>query len=220
MNPQNAYVPPLPPTLASNPLAGAEPGAQPVCEIKRHPIGIMGLYVGVGFLMLIVALVAFVVAPKVLTGFTSSQVISVGALVFIVAALIAGGFLFVAHKVYWGNRWIVSSESITQMTRISLFDKQTSQLSLGDLEDLTAEQDGLLAQMFHYGVISAETAAATDKFTFRYCPKPTYYAQQILAARDRFEQNRQQNSPQPAAPQNPPQQPQAPSTETGFDVPG
>jgi hypothetical protein len=44
--------------------------------------------------------------------------------------------------------------------------------------------------MFHFGVLSAETAAATDKFTFLFCPNPTYYAKQILAARERFEQAR------------------------------
>jgi len=197
MNPQDPYTSPsLVP--APEPASTAAPIAdgQLVCEIKRHPIGIVGLYVAVGFLIVVLAVVIFVVAPGILTNFTRGQIFSIGALIFAVACLIAAGFVFVAHTIYWGNKWIVSDNSITQIKRISLFDKQTSQLSLANLEDITAEQDGLLAQMFHFGVISAETAAATDKFTFVYCPNPSQYVQQILAARERFEQSRGQTQVQ------------------------
>jgi hypothetical protein len=48
--------------------------------------------------------------------------------------------------------------------------------------------------MFHFGILSAETAAATDKFTFPYCPNPTKYAQQILEAREHFRQTHSTNS--------------------------
>jgi len=189
MNPQDPYTSPAPapsPAYAAAPIADG----QLVCEIKRHPIGIVGLYVAVGFLIVVLAVVIFVVAPGILTNFTRGQIFSIGALIFAVACLMGAGFVFVGHTIYWGNKWIVSDNSITQIKRISLFDKQTSQLSLANLEDITAEQDGLLAQMFHFGVISAETAAATDKFTFIYCPNPSQYVQQILAARERFEQSR------------------------------
>jgi hypothetical protein len=188
MNPQESYGEPAEPAL-NNPLSNMRPEEQTVCEIKRHPIGIIGMYAAVGLLLLVIAVVAFGVAPGLLTNYSRSQVMLIGLLLFAIAALIGGTFLLIVHKIYWGNSWIVTNDSITQVRRISLFDKQISQLSLGDLEDITSEQDGVLAQMFHFGVLSAETAAATDKFTFPYCPKPTYYAQQILAARSRFEQN-------------------------------
>jgi hypothetical protein len=202
MNPQDAYsLPPEP--AADNPLSTMQNGEQVICEIKRHPIGIIGMYVVVGFLVFIVGILAFIVLPSVLSSYSSGQMALVGMLIFVVAAVIGTTFLFIVHTVYWGNRWIVTSDSITQIKRTSLFDKQTSQLSLGNLEDITAEQDGMAAQMFHYGVISAETAAATDKFTFTYCPNPSYYAKQILAARERFEQGHRQapdNTQAPAPP--------------------
>jgi hypothetical protein len=165
-----------------------EPGEQTICEIKRHPIGIIGVYAGAGFLLVLLAVVIFVLAPHLFSGMSSGRMASISVLIFAIIAAIIAGFVFIANKIYWGNRWIVTSDSITQVRRISLFDRQTSQLSLGDLEDITAEQDGLVAQMFHFGVISAETAGATDKFTFPYCPNPNDYAKQILAARERFEQ--------------------------------
>lgn len=196
MDPQN------PPQSADspaihNPLATMEPGEQVVCEIKRHPIGMLGMYLAVGFLLVMLAVLALAVAPGVFSSYSHSQVVLAGMIVLIIAAAAGTGFLLIASKVYWGNMWIVTNDSITQIKRMGLFDKQTSQLSLGNLEDMTAEQDGVAQQMFHYGVISAETAAATDKFTFNYCPNPTYYAQKILQARERFEQGHEPKATQP-----------------------
>ena len=165
-----------------NPLAVMEPGEQTICEIRRHPIGIIGKYVAAGF----------VLVPHVFSSMSRGRMASISGLIFAIAAIITAGFLWVVRRVYWANRWIVTSDSITQVKQTSLFDKQTSQLSLGDLEDITAEQDGPVAQMFHFGAISAETAGATDKFKFPYCPNPNDYAKQILAARERFEQGHHQ----------------------------
>jgi hypothetical protein len=193
--------PPAPtaPPDPDNPLAVDEPGEQQICEIKRHPIGLIGTYIAAGFLLLVLAVLVFVLAPHIFKNASSGRVVVVGGLVFVAGAAVVAGFLFVARKVYWSNRWIVTSDSITQVRRTSLFDKQTSQLSLGDLEDITAEQDGPLAQALHFGVISAETAGAKDKFTFPYCPRPTEYAKQILGARERFEAARQRGDTSPAA---------------------
>lgn len=202
MNSQTA--PPI-----DHPLANLESGEQLICEIKRNILGIIGVYVGVGILTLILGIVIFAVAPHFLSNYDHGKVMLIGTLVFVVFAVIAAIFVFINHTVYWGNRWIVTSHNITQIRRTSLFDKETSQLSLANLEDISAAQDGVMAHIFNYGVISAETAAATDKFTFTYCSNPTHYTQQILAARERFEQNRRQVT----IPENPPAQTAPPATE-------
>jgi hypothetical protein len=185
-----------------------EPGEQIICEIKRHPIGMIGEYIGVGLLLLLVGIAAMV-APSVLSSSSHGQVLMVSILVFVAAAAIGTGFLFVVGKIYWGNRWIVTSDSITQVTQTGLFNKQTSQLSFEHLEDITCEQNGIGADMFHYGVLSAETAGAVDKFTFPFCPNPTSYAKQILAARERFDERTRQQPAQSTAPPTP-----------GTDYPG
>jgi hypothetical protein len=181
------------PVAMHNPLSTMAPGEQVICEIKRHPIGIYADYLAVGFVLLLLGM-AVVVAPDILTSSDRSQVITIGAFIFLVAAVLGTGFLLAASKIYWGNRWIVTSDSITQIIQTGLFTKHSSQLSFEHLEDVTCEQNGMGAGMLHYGVISAETAGAVDKFTFMYCPKPTYYAKQILAARERFEERSKNQS--------------------------
>ncbi|HTB49268.1 MAG TPA: PH domain-containing protein [Verrucomicrobiae bacterium] len=173
-----------------NPLSAMQPGEQTICAIKRHPIGMFGVYVGTGLLLIVAAVLAFIVAPSLITSVSRTQVMAGGGLAFVVLAALCLGFVFVANKVYWGNGWVVTSDSVTQITQTSLFDKRSSQLSLGSLEDVTAEQNGILPHMLNYGSIRVETAGERGKFVFLYCPNPNYYAQQILSARERFEQGR------------------------------
>lgn len=202
-----------------NPLAVMQPGEQIICEVKRHPIGIFAIFIAAGFLLVVLAILAFVVAPNMLGDSDSSQVMTLGAIGFTIVAVFTLAFVFIANIVYWGNRWVVTSDSLTQVTQTSLFSKQSSQLSLGNLEDVTSEKNGILAQMLNFGVLKAETAGERSKFVFLYCPNPDYYAKKILAAREQFELAHHGGKQDPyvqqqsasAAPQ-PPQVPQPPFT--------
>lgn len=189
-----------------NPIGVRQEGEEVICEIKRHPIGIIGVYLTAGFLLLVLAIVAFIIAPKFLTSASHSQVLSIGLLAYAVVAFVTVGFLFIANIVYWGNRWVLTSDSITEITQTSLFSKQSSQLSLGSLEDVTAEQNGILTHIFNYGVLKVETAGERSNFTFLYCPKPNYYAQQIIEAREKFEQLGGHAGMQQATAAQPPEQ--------------
>lgn len=184
MNPQEQN--PSPPV--TNPLAAMRPGEEVICEIKRHPIGLIGTYGIVGIFLIVMAVFTFVLAPDLFPGMSRSQAIGATSIIFLILAAISLGFLFVFNIVYAGNRWIVTSDSITQVQQNGLFDKQSSQLSLANLEDVTTEQNGILTHIFNYGVIKAETAGERSKFRFTYAPNPNYYAQKILAAREEFEQ--------------------------------
>jgi hypothetical protein len=163
-----------------NPLSVMQNGEKVICEISRHPIGLFVMYAVGGGLLLVIAGASFFLVQQLAASLS----------IITLACLVVGGFLFLASKIYWDNYWVVTSDSLTQMTRTSLFDKEACQLSLANLEDVSAHQEGMWAHLFHYGTISAETAGATDKFTMTFCPNPTPFAQKILAAREKFEQGR------------------------------
>jgi hypothetical protein len=166
-----------------SPLDVIQPGERTIVKIKRHPIGIIGLYFASGIFLIFLAVMAFVVLPK-----DGSSAGIVGALFFIILSTISLAFVYALTNVYWGNSWTVTSDSLTQVKQTSLFNKQSSELSLANLEDITVDQKGFLASVLNFGTLRAETAAATEKFNFPYCPNPSYYAHQILAAREAFEQ--------------------------------
>ncbi|HET7319962.1 MAG TPA: PH domain-containing protein [Candidatus Saccharimonadales bacterium] len=176
-----------------NPLTSMQTGERNICEVKRHPFGMLTMYISAGFMLVLLAVIIFLVAPIVFPNTDKSQIYSYGGAIFLIFAVLTLAFVFVSHIVYWGNRWILTSDSLTQVQQRSLFDKQNSQLSLGNLEDVTASQDGILAHMFGFGTLRVETAGERSKFVFPFCPKPNYYAQQILSAREQFEQKIESN---------------------------
>jgi len=173
-----------------NALTVTQLGERTICEIKRHPIGIMGIYTAAGLLLVTAAVLAFILAPHFITDSTGngSRTAVIGGLVFLLIAIVALVFTYISTKVYWGNSWILTSDSITQISQNSLFKRQSSQLSLDDLEDVTSEQNGVFPRIFNYGLLRVETAGERSKFVFLYCPNPNYYARAILAAREAFEQ--------------------------------
>lgn len=166
-----------------NSLNVTQVGERTIFKVRRHPIGLFGAYALSGALTIAVAIIAFVAVP---TDDSNSKAAAFAAIVFVVVALLCAGFTFFVTKIYTGNSWILTTDSLTQVTQNSLFDRQSSQLSLHNLEDITAQQNGILPHLFNFGTLVAETAGEASKFHFYFCPNPNYYARQILAAREAF----------------------------------
>jgi|SRR5579862_3193899 len=168
----------------ANPLGVMQPGERVICEIKRHPVGLMGVYIAAGFVV-ILALAAAVGVPYLLPDSTSQVRLGVvlGALLVIVIALL---YSYIAAVVYKANRWVVTSDSITEITQVGLFGKQTSQLSLANLEDVAVEQDGLMQSLLGFGNLRCETAGSRSRFVFPYCPNPNECARRIIAAHESY----------------------------------
>lgn len=165
-----------------------QPGERHIFEIKRHPVGLIFSYAIAGLMIIGAAVMTFIIAPSLFPN-SKDTVAAVGTVIFLIITLLAVGFVFITNKVYWGNSWVLTSDSITQVNQTSLFNRQSSQLSLENLEDVTAEQNGILPHIFNYGKLKAETAGERSKFVFYYCPNPNYYAQQVLQAREEFVQS-------------------------------
>lgn len=155
--------------------------------IKRHPFGIIKLYV-----QLLVALVAiggliyFVLPGLFSSGDTNTNVYPmVGAAVAIVAGLILL-IAFFATIIYGQNQLVVTNKTITQTLQISLFNKKISQLAVSSIEDVTADTDGLFQTLLNYGKLLVETAGEQENFHFDYCPHADHYAKLILETRQAF----------------------------------
>jgi len=195
------------PAKAHNPLEVLQDGEEIIFEIRRHPAGILGLYLGAGFLMIFMAVVSFILVPRTFDG-PGATLISV--IVFFVIIIFSSIFVLISTMVYWGNHWIVTSDSLTQLEQTSFFHSQSSQLALDSLEDVTVQSVGVWAKFFGYGTLRAETAGESSKFVFRFCPKPNFYGQKLLAAReahDRIiysgeEQKKSSAPPTPVPPRN------------------
>jgi uncharacterized membrane protein YdbT with pleckstrin-like domain len=167
-----------------NPLKVMQEGERVICEIKRHPVGLWGLYASSLALIILMAL-GVALVPNFFPDASQSAkaALAFGALIMAVLVLL---YAYVARVVYLGNRWIVTSDSLTQITQVGLFRKMSSQLSLANLEDVSVDQNGLLPSMIGFGTLKVETAGERSKFMFPFCPKPNDYARLIIGAHEAY----------------------------------
>jgi uncharacterized membrane protein YdbT with pleckstrin-like domain len=156
-----------------------------VADVRRHPIGLLFLYIQliVGIVVSLVLIIVFL--PTITDVFgvnqdTASAVASLFALVTVSLGII---FLIIATRIYKGNQLIVSDKNITQVLQLGLFNRKVSELSMANVEDVTAQQGGILPTIFNYGVLRIETAGEQNNFHFIYCPNPNAYAKAILDSR-------------------------------------
>lgn len=164
-----------------------QPGEQVVATLKRHPIGIVSVYVGAAMGLLVAAGLAFFLVPHLAAQYNVAG--DVLHIVYGVFGFLAVGMLLmvaVSSNVYWQNEWVVTTDSITEITQKSLLGRQVSELSMEHIEDVTVDQSGVLQHMFNFGTLKVETAGERSKFVFPYCPNPNQSARVILEARERF----------------------------------
>lgn len=173
-----------PPEL--HPLVVLRPGERVICEIKRHPFGVFTMYASGAFAIIVITVLA-ILAPSYIGEFTfdgNVQSIALGIAAIISIGVIA--ILLLATNIYWQNRWIITDDSITQISQNGLFGRKVSQLSMESLEDITVDKNGIIQTMFNFGTLHAETAGEKSKFVFIYCPDPNKYARMILQAHEMF----------------------------------
>lgn len=153
-------------------------------EIRKHPFGLFIIYV-TGFFVSAVIFIALVFGSVALkddslglgaqSGALQTGMIILGAIL----TLLALGATAVGAYLYESNVVIVTSEKIAQVLYRNIFDRKISQLSVGDVQDVTVSQKGLFARLFNYGTLVIETAGEQSNYTFTFTPNP-YQAAKII----------------------------------------
>lgn len=157
-----------------------------ICAIKKHPIGLISIYLS-GFLVSLIVVIAIVLVgvwlePQ-LSGVSfpiSTVFITVGVFMGVVSFFLT----YVAGFVYQNNILILTNEKVAQILYKNLIDRKISQLSLGELQDITVDQKGLLARAFQYGTIVLETAGEQNNYNFTYTRYPQHCAKELVLAHE------------------------------------
>lgn len=173
------------PNAPSNVLRFIPNGQHFITLIKRHIIGLIYIY-----LIVIAGVAAFIaigatVAPELLGGFSDeefSAITLITLLVFVLVVLV----LIIVTNVYRHNSLIITDKETIQVLQRGVFQVKVSHLSHADIEDVTSEQNGLMATLFNFGTLHIETSGELKNFAFTYCPDPTKYARIVLEARQKF----------------------------------
>ena len=201
--------------------------------IHKHPFGIIIVYLqAIAGLLLAVGLAIFLL-PQVIPDTDTAYSIAIG---FTAMAVFFTFLVVIASTIiYRQSSIVITDKNITQILQSGLFGRKVSQLTMANVEDVTAVQHGIFATMFDFGELKIETAGEQANFIFGYCPRPGYYAKIILEAREKFishdfpyaaaNQGQLGAAPQMAQPQQPqpqppqPQQPTLPQQPAGVTPP-
>ena len=172
-----------------HPMVVMQPGERVICELKRHPIGILTMYFGAFIAVAVLAALLYVMMPSIRDtyGDQATTMVALGGGILLIGLIL---MLFISTIIYWQNQWVVTTDSITQITQNGLFGRHVSQLSMENLEDVTVNQDGILPHMFNYGTLKVESAGERSKFQFPYCPNPNQCAREILDTHEKFLEER------------------------------
>lgn len=165
------------------------PGEVFVTEVHKHPLGILLIYIQAGIGMLLAIILAYVLLPGLMgeDSWNKNQVLI--SLILIILTASVALILMVATYIYRLNRLIISNRNVTQVLQKGLFSRQVSELSMANVEDVTANQKGILATIFNYGELRIETAGEQNNFHFTFCPNPNHYGRIVLEARQQFIEN-------------------------------
>jgi len=183
VNPPPAAPPPIDPDPVAKDLV--EPGEKTLDIVHRHPIGLIIIYIEALIGVIALAALLIFVAPDATKNLSAeSNRLLIAGVVFAVAILIL--FLFVATYVYRQSRLVINDKSLVQVLQKSLFFRDVSRLSFSNVEDVTAQQRGILSTIFNFGTLEVQTAGEMDNFLFPTCPNPNKYAHEILEARQAY----------------------------------
>ena len=161
------------------PQLSLSPGEYVLEVVRRHPIGLVAIW---GFtLVLIFAVMAVVPFYAMNTSFIS-QVTSLpaaklpSAATLAIPALIIAGFALlggaIAAYVYVQNRFYITTESIVQFVQYSLFSSKQQVVNLINVEDVSADQTGILQQVLNYGTLRVSTQGQETIYHFRFVANP------------------------------------------------
>lgn len=174
----------MPPTFSQDEDL-MEPGERLVTVVRRHIIGLIFIYLQAVAGVVAIFALFLTVAPETFEDLSrqGNRYIIAG-IVFGLAVLIF--FLFVATYVYRLNRLLITDRSLVEISQKSLFIRKISRLNYENIEDINAEERGILATLFNYGTLTVTTAGPAENFIFKYCPRPNHYADVLIETRREY----------------------------------
>jgi len=153
--------------------------------VKRHPIGLVPIYLFV----LVGTLVVLIVFGGLINSREDNLInLPDGILGLLMIFLIL--FIFVAgligRSVYWANALMITDENIIQVLRPTLLNQEVAQLNLAKIQDVSVYQKGAFQMAFKYGTVVIETAGEISSYHFAYAPRPNDLAAKIILAHDEY----------------------------------
>lgn len=176
-------------SAAEFPNVRLSPQEYVIQAVRRHPIGIISIWVVAGFIILLLlsAIPAYALNREFLAqmfmtplkDMPAPTLLTTPALILVAFAALGG---FIASYVYLSNRFYLTNESVIQHVQYSLFSSKVQTVNLINVEDASATQTGILQQVLNYGTLRISTQGEETVYNFRFVANPNKVANEVTDA--------------------------------------
>ena len=159
-------------------------------EIPRTRVGLIFILANAAFVSILILVLLYMVVRN---ESNLKQVLNLQAS-YDLSGLLAGLFMLVivlvlfgsiiAGYVYMNSYIILTDQKMILINTKGVFARRVSQLSIGDIQDVSIDQNTALSRMFNYGNINIETAGEQANFVFSYAAQPNDNAKFIVDAHE------------------------------------
>lgn len=174
------------------PYLNLSEGEYVISAIKRHQIGILAIWgvVAIGILFLVLGIFISMGTGNTFGGIVDAENLPWLAMIFLglIVLVFMGGIL--ASVVYDGNRFFLTNESVTQHIQVSLFSKKEQTISLGNIEDASFTQHGIIQHMLNYGSLRLSTEGDETTYRFSFVEDPSIQVSLLNNAVEAFKNGR------------------------------
>jgi hypothetical protein len=165
-------------------------GEYVISDVRRHPIGLLGVWLVCGLAVFgIVAVVGLLAssAQDITGGGIPVSALGIGAALLSVLILIGG---YIATYVYKANKFYLTNESVVQNIQMSLFANRQQTVSLGNVEDASYLKSGIVQTILDYGTIRLSTQGDETTYRFTFASDPDRQVAKLNNAVEAFKNGR------------------------------
>jgi len=160
--------------------------------VSRHPIGLFTPFL-LGIFVIALAFAALfnydiVIKAFQLTGnMADASVIFWPVMIFVIFVLLSE---YIAYYIFTSNRLFLTNDSVIQQIQTGIFSNSEQIVSLGNIEDASYSQNGIIQQLFDYGSVRLSTEGEETTYKFTYVSNPKEVIATLDSAIESFKNHR------------------------------
>ena len=165
--------------IGKNSIPNKKIGEEIVVHLRRHWFIFFKIFLlfAVLFSLPVVIYYFFNAAlPGIYDNPITYPILLVGVFIYYLMTLV---FAFTFWTTTYLDVWTITTERIINREQNGLFNRVVSELDLYRVQDVTAEQKGFFATIFHYGDVYIQSAGSKERFVFEQVPNPYSIAKMV-----------------------------------------
>ena len=139
--------------------------------IHRHWFDIFSQFLII-FVAVVFLIAAFLLLPSLLPAFQERNSRNLVLFIESIMAVFVWFYGFFIWIDYYFDIWIITDQRIINIEQKGLFIRSMSEVKYTRIQDVTAEEKGVIPTMLDYGDVFIQTAGEKERFVFRHVPNP------------------------------------------------